>query len=58
MIKSQEKRTKRKERKENNYKNKFKTTNEMAIRTYLLIITLNANGLNVPTKRLRLAEWI
>ena len=26
--------------------------------SYLLIITLNVNGLNVPTKRQRLAEWI
>ena len=25
---------------------------------YLLIITLNVNSLNVPTKRQRLAEWI
>ena len=30
----------------------------MAIRTHLSIITLNVNGLNVPTKRHRLAEWI
>ena len=30
----------------------------MAIRTYLSIITLNVNGLNAPTKRHRLAEWI
>ena len=30
----------------------------MAIRTYLSIITLNLNGLNAPTKRHRLAEWI
>ena len=26
--------------------------------TYLSIITLNVNGLNAPTKRQRLAEWI
>ena len=26
--------------------------------TYILIITLNVNGLNAPTKRHRLAEWI
>ena len=26
--------------------------------SYLLIITLNINGLNAPTKRQRLAEWI
>ena len=25
---------------------------------YLSIITLNASGLNVPIKRLRIAEWI
>ena len=30
----------------------------MTINTYLSIITLNINGLNVPTKRKRLAEWI
>ena len=30
----------------------------MAIRTYISIITLNINGLNAPTKRHRLAEWI
>uniref|UniRef100_A0A8D1EUT3 exodeoxyribonuclease III n=1 Tax=Sus scrofa TaxID=9823 RepID=A0A8D1EUT3_PIG len=30
----------------------------MAIRTYISIITLNVNGLNTPTKRQRLAEWI
>ena len=30
----------------------------MVIGTYVLIITLNVNGLNAPTKRHRLAEWI
>ena len=30
----------------------------MAIGTYITIITLNINGLNTPTKRHRLAEWI
>ena len=30
----------------------------MAIGTYISIITLKVNGLNVPTKRHRLAEWI
>ena len=30
----------------------------MAVRTYISIITLNVNGLNVPTKRHRLAECI
>ena len=30
----------------------------MVIGTYILIITLNVNGLNALTKRYRLAEWI
>ena len=30
----------------------------MAIGAYISIITLNVNGLNAPTKRQRLAEWI
>ena len=30
----------------------------MVIGTYKSIITLNVNGLNAPTKRRRLAEWI
>ena len=30
----------------------------MAKGSYLSIITLNVNGLNAPTKRQRLAEWI
>ena len=30
----------------------------MAMQPYLSIITLNVNGLNSPTKRQRLAEWI
>ena len=30
----------------------------MATGSYLSIIALNVNGLNVPTKRQRLAEWI
>ena len=30
----------------------------MAIGTYISIITLTINGLNVPTKRHRLDEWI
>ena len=30
----------------------------MAMRTYILINTLNINGLNAPSKRHRLAEWI
>ena len=30
----------------------------MATGTYISINTLNVNGLNAPTKRHRLAEWI
>ena len=30
----------------------------MVIGTYISIITLNVNGLNAPTKRYRLSEWI
>ena len=30
----------------------------MVIGTYILIITLNINGLNAPIKRRRLAEWV
>ena len=30
----------------------------MAVGTYIWIIILNVNGLNAPTKRHRLAEWI
>ena len=30
----------------------------MAIGTYISIITLNVSGLNAPTKRHTLAEWI
>ena len=30
----------------------------MAMGSYLSIITLNVNGLNAPTKRERLAQWI
>ena len=30
----------------------------MAMGPHLSIITLNGNGLNAPTKRQRLAEWI
>ena len=30
----------------------------MGIGTYISIITLNVSGLNAPTKRHRLAEWI
>ena len=44
--------------KEKTYNNKHKTIKKMVIGTYISIITLNVNGLNAPTKRHRLAEWI
>ena len=31
---------------------------KMAMNKYLSIITLNVNGLNVPIKRHRVAEWV
>ena len=39
-------------------KNKPKSIKKLITGTYILIITLNVNGLNAPTKRHRLAEWI
>ena len=30
----------------------------MVIGTYVSVITLNVNGLNAPTKRRKLAEWL
>ena len=57
MQETQEKRAKRKGRK-HTYKNKPKTIKKMVIGTYIHIITLNVNGINAPTKRNRLAEWI
>ena len=44
--------------KEKGLRNKPQTIKKMVIGTYISTITLNVNGLNVPTKRLRLAEWI
>ena len=44
--------------KEKTYNNKPKTVKKMVIGTYISITTLNVNGLNAPTKRHRLAEWI
>ena len=44
--------------KKENHKNHWKTWNKMAISTYLSIITLNGNGINVLIKRHRLHDWI
>ena len=45
-------------REEKDLKNKNKTIKKMVTGTYILIITLNVNGLNAPTKRHRFAECI
>ena len=42
----------------NDLQNQPQTNKKMAIGTYISIITLNVQGLNAPTKRHRLAEWI
>ena len=45
-------------REEKDLQNQPQTVKKMAIRTHISIITLNVKGLNAPTKRHRLAEWI
>ena len=55
VIKLQKKkRTKEEGKKKKAYENKSKTINKMAVRIYILIITLNVNRLTVATKRHRL----
>ena len=44
--------------KKKTYKNKPKTIKKMVRGTYISITTLNINGLNAPTERHRLVEWI
>lgn len=41
-----------------NYKNNQKTYSQMEITTYLSIITLNENDINVPIIRHGVLEWI
>ena len=45
-------------REENDLQKNPKTIKKIVIGTYISIITLNMNGLNAPTKRHRLVEWI
>ena len=40
------------------FRNNHKTSNKMAINTYLSIITLNVNGQSAPIKSHRVLEWI
>ena len=46
------------QQKKKDLQNQLQTIKKMAIGTYISITTLNANGLNAPTKRPSLAEWI
>ena len=39
-----------------NYKNNQKTDNKMSINIHLSMMALNVNGLNAPTKRLRVTD--
>ena len=45
-------------REEKDLQNQPQTIKKMTIGTYISVINLNINGLNAPTKRHRLAEWI
>ena len=45
-------------REENDLQNQPQTIKKMAIGPYISTTVLNVNGLNAPTKRRRLAEWI
>ena len=45
-------------REEKDLQKQTQNIKKMVIGTYISIITLNVNGLNAPTKRHRLAEWI
>ena len=44
--------------KKKDLQNQPQTINKMAIGTYISRITLNVNGLNAPSKRHRLDEWL
>lgn len=55
VLKSQGKRSREEEREE--LQNKQKTINKIAVNTYLIIITLNVNGLSAPIKR-HMVVWI
>ena len=46
------------QQKKKDLQNQPQTIKKMAIGTFISVITLNVNGVNAPTKRHRLAEWI
>lgn len=37
---------------------KYNIINKLAINTYLSLITLKVNGLNIPIEKLKVADWI
>ena len=47
-----------KQEKKTDVQNQHQRIKKMATGTCITIITLNVNGLNAPSKRHRLAEWI
>ena len=47
--------TTQEESEENIYQKQSKTINKMAVRTHILIIILNINGINAPTKDI---DWL
>ena len=48
----------RNRREEKDPQNQPQTIKKKAIGTYISIITLNVNGLNSPSKRDKMVEWI
>ena len=46
------------QKKKKDLQNQPQAIKKMAIGTYISITTLKVNGLNAPTKRHRLAEWL
>ena len=43
---------------ERNYENSQEAISKLAISSYLSITTLSVNGLSLPIKRHRVAEWV
>ena len=51
-------RRRRRRKEEEEEEKERKTNNKMVLHIFLSILTLNVNGLNGPTKRHKVAEWI
>ena len=58
MKKKKDQKQQRPEGPENTTRNSNSISNIMAINSYLLVLTLNINGLNAPIKRHGVTEWI